>query len=75
MDPAVERIIRQKARSAGISLSDVANQLIREALDLPPEQDRKRNLRALAGTWTDEEADGFQKTQAVFETIDPDVWK
>jgi len=53
----------------------VANQLLREALDLPPEQDRKRNLRALSGTWTDEEADGFQKTQAMFETIDKDVWK
>ena len=75
VDQAVERINRQLAQAQDQSLSDVANQLLRQAVGLETATARKRNLRDLAGKWTAEDAAAFEKTQAVFGMIDEEVWK
>jgi plasmid stability protein len=75
MDEAVERIIRQRAQAQDQSLSDVANQLLRQAVGLETATTRKRNLRALAGKWTAEDSAAFEKTQTIFGVIDEEVWK
>ena len=36
---------------------------------------RHHDLDHLAGTWTKEEAAGFDKIVMSFRTIDPDLWK
>ena len=75
VDQAVERIIRQLVQAQDQSLSDVANQLLRQAVGLETATARKRNLRDLAGKWTAEDAAAFEKTQTVFGVIDDEVWK
>ena len=42
VDEAVERIIRQRAKAQDQSLSDVANQLLRQAVGLETATARKR---------------------------------
>jgi len=74
VDQAVERIIRQRAQAQNQSLSDVTNQLLRQAVGLEASTTKKRSLRNLAGKWTAEEGDAFDKTQRVFGQIDEDVW-
>jgi len=75
LDDGVERIIRQRAQAQNQSLSDVTNQLLRQAVGLETANAKKRNLRNLAGKWTLEEAQAFEQTQRIFDQIDEEVWK
>jgi len=75
LDAQVEYIIREKARSTHTSLSSVAAQMLKESLGIETGSQRKRNIRELAGTWSAEESEEFEKTQTDFSRIDLDVWK
>lgn len=75
MDQVLERIIREKARTQHQSLSEIANQLLKQALGLENASMKKRNLRNLSGKWTKEEAAAFDQTQEAFSRIDEELWK
>ena len=75
VDQSVERIIRQKAQAQNQSLSEVTNQLLRQAVGLETSTEKKRNLRPLAGKWTAAEATAFEKTQTPFQEVDQELWK
>ena len=75
VDARVEALIRRIARDQNKSLSEVANQLLVKAAGLEGAPGKKRNLRALAGRWSEEEAAAFEKPQAVFDVIDAKLWK
>jgi len=57
------------------SLSSVAGQLLKESLGIETGSKKKRILRALAGTWSTEDLNEFEMTQADFSRIDTEVWK
>ncbi len=71
------RRLREEARREGISLNALLLRLIREAAGLAqrPWRVRHHDLDALAGTWTDEDADAFLAAIEEAERIDPDMWK
>ena len=56
----LEHALRERARKSGESLNSTVIRLLREAVGLhPPRQ--KRDLSALGGTWSPEEADEFDR--------------
>ncbi|MCK5250333.1 MAG: hypothetical protein KAJ98_10245 [Spirochaetaceae bacterium] len=75
LDPLVEKIIRQKAKNGHESLSETVNLLLKQAIGLDGPTGKKRNLQHLAGSWSNEAADEFEKTQIPFNVIDDELWK
>ena len=77
LDPLVEKIIRQKAKNGHESLSETVNLLLKQAigLDSSTGKKKKRNLQHLAGSWSNEAADEFEKAQIPFNVIDDELWK
>ena len=56
----LEHALRERARRSGESLNRTLIRLLREAVGLNPPR-KKRDLSALAGTWSQEEADEFDR--------------
>ena len=44
-------------------------------MNLPKKQAKKADFSDVAGTWTQEEYDEFERNTAVFEEIDEEMWK
>ena len=72
---SVERAIRKRAEEKHISLNQSATELLQQALGTNEERPRHRNLRDLAGTWNDTEADVFDRRVKELRSIDPEIWK
>ena len=62
----LEHALRERARRSGESLNQTLIRLLREAVGLNPPH-KKRDLSALAGTWSREEADEFDRQVRWFE--------
>ena len=62
----LEHALRERARRSGESLNQNLIRLLREAVGLNP-PGKKRDLSALAGTWSPEEADEFDRQVRWFE--------
>jgi plasmid stability protein len=66
-----EALERESARSHA-PLDQTAIDLLRQALKI---QGTRNGLAELAGTWTDEEHDRFEKAIAMTEQIDEELWR
>ncbi len=78
LPPDVAKTIRQRARKNRTSVNKAVIALLEESLGKRPkdkEPVRYHDLDHLAGTWTKEEADKFEKLIAEQRTIDPKLWK
>lgn len=75
MSKELEKRIRALARKRNESLNTTINRLLSEALGIRVGQAKKRDLSALAATWSQEEYERFEESVHVFETIDRDVWE
>ena len=78
--PAVRRAIRKKAEAEDTSLNKAALRLLEEAVRLPPsglaaKKTLHRDLDALFGTWTEEEAREFDEALQEQRRVDPADWK
>lgn len=77
-DPALEQAIRAHARARGVSLNRAAVELLLQSLELTPEPPDRRigaRLDHLAGTWSEEEADAFDRAVADLARIDDEMWR
>jgi len=63
-----------EAGARDTSLNNVTKSLLREAAGLTSGK-KKRDLSDLAGSWTKEEAEEFDRNIADTEVIHPDDWK
>ena len=65
--------LKQQAEREGISMNRLA---LRRLVDKPqPESSgAPSELEALAGTWSQEEADRFEAAIAPLEQVEPDLW-
>ncbi len=70
----LERALRERARRSGESLNRTMVRLLREAVGLNPSR-KKRDLSALAGTWSQEEADEFDRQLRRSDQIDAEPWR
>jgi hypothetical protein len=80
LDSTVLELLSSEAERQGKSASELAGELIKRAMtptnSCPTEKQRlPRDLTRLAGTWTKEEADEFDRAVASFGEIDEDLWK
>ena len=72
MPPALDQVLRAKAREEGRSLNEVAIETLRRAMGLGEEREVQRSLRGIRGTWQeDEEFDAALRDQ---HQVDPDLW-
>lgn len=65
------------ARRDEVSLNQAAVRLLRQAAGMPsPEVPRDPSwVERHAGTWTEEEARELDRAVAIFEEIEPEMWK
>jgi ATP phosphoribosyltransferase regulatory subunit HisZ len=73
----VDKAIRTRARRARVSVNKAVIGLLEEYVTRgkQKEQERHYDLDHLCGSWTDAEADAFDRALDKQRTIDPDVWK
>jgi plasmid stability protein len=71
------RIIRQRAKKKGVSVNKVVISLLQDHLGEAEARPVRRyyDLDGLAGSWSKQEAEAFDKTLAQQRTIDPEIWK
>ena len=78
-DEDLEQAIRQLARRDGTSLNRAALKLLRRGAGLPDGQGDGRNigdaLDDLIGSWSQQEADEFNRSLEHFESVDESDWK
>ncbi len=75
--PKTARRIKKKAEAEGISLNKAVLRLLEEGAQLPTRKERqgpKNNIARLAGRWSKEEADAFDRYLAEERRIDPAAW-
>ncbi len=68
------RELEREKQRRGKSLNQLAIDLLKESLGLDPERKRSNGLAELAGNWTDEELQEFERATAQFEQIDEELW-
>lgn len=79
LPPELARVIHQKAEQKGTSISKAVVSLLEERAGLEDKKKKEkrlyRDLDALAGAWTKDEALEFDKALAAQRAIEPDLWK
>ena len=78
LDKTTAAWLRDEAAKQGKSVEEVVLQLVRtsiKATHQPSELRIHHDLDALAGTWSDEEADNFLNATADFNRIDETLWQ
>ena len=75
MEPELEKGIAAESKRLGLSLNKTIKKLLRKSMNLPKKQAKKADFSDIAGTWTQEEYDEFERNTAVFEEIDEEMWK
>ncbi len=75
--PQLDRTIRQRAKNTGVSVNKVVIRLLQEHLGEPGRKQAQRyhDLDELAGAWSKQEAEAFERTLATQREIDPEMWK
>jgi len=63
----------ERCRRGG-SMNETVLNLLRRALGLETQHTYENGLRALAGTWTDEEFEEFEQATEAFGHIDEEQW-
>jgi plasmid stability protein len=71
----LSRALQKEKRRRGTSLNQTVKDLLRQSLALDHDRGYSNGLGKLAGGWTEEDLEDFEKATAVFERIDEDVWK
>ena len=79
LPPELAKTIRQKAGEQGTSINKAVINLLEEGTGIRDKRNGKKSLHhdldSLAGSWTREEAEEFDKSLASQRTIDPDLWR
>jgi hypothetical protein len=76
LPPDLEHELEREARASGSSLAATVIRRLRSAmgLDRTGAPTRHDDLDDLAGTWSDEEADAFDRVLAGQRVIDDELW-
>lgn len=76
IDQETRRRLKEEAARQGVSLNTLILRYIRRGVGLA-ETDRllHHDLDALAGTWSEEEAEAFRQAVQGFEAPDKELWQ
>ncbi|MDX2091153.1 MAG: hypothetical protein SFX73_25055 [Kofleriaceae bacterium] len=75
VDPALSKALERERKRRGTSLNETVLDVLRRSLGVVPGEQRSNGLRALAGTWSARDLKEFEAATAVFEQIDPELWR
>lgn len=77
IDPGLRAALEREARRRGLSLNRAAIALLREATGQAPAERAPdlHDLDALAGTWSQHEADELDEAVREQRRIDPELWR
>ena len=75
VDERLARALARETSQRGVSLNQTVIDLLRQALGLDTSAPRSNGLAKLAGTWSARDLTEFETNTAVFEQIDPELWK
>ena len=77
LDPALRQTLERLALPEGRTVEEVVVEILRQASgDAETRREaRRRALEGLAGTWTKEQADAFDRELALMRKIDPEEWQ
>lgn len=74
VSPRLAKRLAQERAATGKSLNQLVLDLLERSLGLVTGSRYDNGLAALAGTWSNEEHAAFEKSTAVFEQIDEELW-
>ena len=81
IDQSLDRRLREEARRQGLSLNRTILRLLRQATGLAkssepsPGRQRFADLDGLIGTWSEDEADEFDRALQHLRQIDAEIWR
>jgi len=73
--PDLAAALEAEALQRGLSLNQTVRALLREALGLAEETEQRNGLRRLAGSWTEQEFNEFERTVRSFRETDEELWR
>lgn len=75
VDPTLAKALERERKRRGTSLNQTVLDVLRRSLGVIPGETRSNGLRALAGSWSAKEHHDFEAATAIFEQIDPELWR
>jgi hypothetical protein len=77
LDDKMDWMIRQRAKSLGLSLNRTIKKLLAKALGIEgtPQEDHSDEFMDLFGVWSEEDFVEFEAATGDFEKIDPGDWQ
>ena len=75
LPPELEQAIRKRAAEEHKSINRTIRDLLQQALGVESSDDKRRDLSDLAGSWSDEDAQAFERATGIFDEIDEEVWR
>lgn len=79
IDPTLWLRLNIEAKHRGLDISELLQEALRQFLGLPfnrlSTKQRPSNLDRLAGTWTQEDVEEFNRNTEIFGKIDSDMWE
>lgn len=75
--PEMDREVKRRAKESELSINEWFLRMLRQwtGLEKRPFLREEHDLDALAGTWSDEEAEEITRSLQYFEQIDKEQWK
>lgn len=76
IDEKTADALKERARQEGTSVNAITLRLLRESLGIDKRKRQRtyNDLDHLAGTWSQEEANEFERNTAMFEKVDEEIW-
>ncbi len=76
IDTETEKLISQRAKSAGTSVNKVVKELLAKALGIGQDkQDHRDEFLDLFGVWTEDDEKRFLEAVKELEIVEPGDWK
>jgi hypothetical protein len=76
IDKETEKLISQRAKSAGTSVNKVVKELLAKALGIGKDkQDHREEFLDLFGVWTEDDERQFLEGIKDLETVEPGDWR
>jgi hypothetical protein len=75
VDAALAKALARETGRRKSSLNKTVIDLLRSSLGINSSTPQTNGLEKLAGTWSAEEFDEFESEVAIFDQIDPELWR
>ena len=76
IDQKMEKLIQERAKSAGTSVNRIMKELLAKALGVDKKsRDHREEFLELFGVWTEADEKEFLDALRDFEAVDPEDWK